>query len=80
MYQLLKALSRLKTLGIYHRDIKPANFLYNPAQKYGVLNDFGLSEVDTNYVSELEERIKREPTPRLQVRLGLYRQIARMNT
>jgi cell division control protein 7 len=51
---LLKGLARLKKMGILHRDIKPSNFLYNPQLKKGIITDFGLSEVDPNFVQELE--------------------------
>jgi len=50
---LLKALAQLKALGVYHRDVKPSNFLYNPSQQYGVLTDFGLSEVDPEFLAQL---------------------------
>jgi len=45
MFQLLKALSYLETLGVVHRDIKQSNFLYNPETNAGVLIDFGLAEI-----------------------------------
>lgn len=65
LYQLLKSVARLKALGIYHRDIKPSNFLYNPSQKYGILTDFGLSEVDPDFVTEMEARAEQETSPKL---------------
>jgi len=53
MFQLLKALSYLETLGVVHRDIKQSNFLYNPETKAGVLIDFGLAEITTEKITEL---------------------------
>jgi len=50
LYELLKAIKELKELGIYHRDVKPGNFLYNPDTREGNLIDFGLSELDSNFV------------------------------
>ena len=43
MYQLIKAIAVLDTVGIMHRDIKPANFLYNLDTKRGYLADYGLA-------------------------------------
>ena len=80
LYSLLKGLSKLKGLGIYHRDIKPSNFLYNPSQQYGIITDFGLSEIDQDYLAELEARGKHEPTEKLSTRVQLYREVARMNS
>lgn len=67
MYELLKGLKNLKDLGIYHRDIKPGNFLYNPETKKGMIIDFGLAEIDMEYLKNLEEKVKKlkeekEPT------------------
>jgi cell division control protein 7 len=54
LLQLLKAIKQLKDLGIYHRDVKPGNFLYNPDPKQGALIDFGLSELDMDFVGRLQ--------------------------
>lgn len=54
--ELLIGLKSLKEKGIFHRDIKPGNFLYNPDLKKGIIIDFGLAELDTEYY----ERIKNE--------------------
>ena len=63
LYELLSSIKILTDIGIYHRDIKyfflnkniffrPGNFLYNPKSKKGILIDFGLSEVDPNFLNE----------------------------
>jgi glycogen synthase kinase 3 beta len=45
MYQLLRSLAYIHSVGICHRDIKPQNLLLNPAT--GVLNlcDFGSAKI-----------------------------------
>jgi len=53
MYELLLGLKSLKEIGVYHRDIKPGNFLYNPTLKKGLIVDFGLAELDPNYIQKL---------------------------
>ena len=45
LYELLKGIKVLKSIGIYHRDIKPGNFLYNSKKRKGIIVDFGLSEI-----------------------------------
>lgn len=50
LFELLNAIKIIKNLGIHHRDIKPGNFLYNPKIRKGILIDFGLSELDTEYL------------------------------
>lgn len=44
MYQFIKALEYLHSLGICHRDIKPHNLLYDPAMASIKLCDFGCSK------------------------------------
>ena len=51
-------LKQLKDIGVYHRDIKPANFLYNREAKRGIIVDFGLAELDSEFMKELENRFK----------------------
>lgn len=55
-------MKNLKDLGIYHRDIKPGNFLYDPERKKGIIIDFGLAELDPQYVIKLEEKVKNMPS------------------
>lgn len=45
LYELLKSIHAIQSLGIYHRDVKPGNFLYNPKLRKGILIDYGLSEL-----------------------------------
>ena len=51
-------LKQLKDIGVYHRDIKPANFFYNREAKRGIIVDFGLAELDSEFMKELENRFK----------------------
>jgi cell division control protein 7 len=53
MMELLKGINTLKNLGIYHRDIKPHNFLYNRVEKKGIIIDFGLAEIDPDFVEKV---------------------------
>lgn len=45
-------------MGIYHRDIKPSNFLYDETTKKGVIVDYGLAEIDANFVKNLRVKVK----------------------
>ena len=38
--------------------MKPGNFLYNPKTEKGILIDYGLSEIDKQFVSSLIEKEK----------------------
>lgn len=58
LIELLIGLKNLKDLGIYHRDIKPGNFLYNPETKKGMIIDFGLAELDPQFMATLELKMK----------------------
>jgi len=64
MYQLLKALAYVHTLGVCHRDIKPQNLLLDPALGILKLCDFGSAKVlvpgETN-VSYICSRYYRAP-------------------
>lgn len=42
---MLLGVRTLKSMGIFHRDVKPGNFLYNKAERKGILIDYGLSEI-----------------------------------
>lgn len=55
LIEMLKGLNILKNLGIKHRDIKPLNFLYNIQKKKGIIIDFGLAEVDSDYVDHIKK-------------------------
>lgn len=45
MYQLLRSLSYIHSVGICHRDIKPQNLLLNPATGVLKLCDFGSAKI-----------------------------------
>jgi len=45
MYQLLRSLAYIHSLGICHRDIKPQNLLLNPATGVLKLCDFGSAKI-----------------------------------
>ncbi|GAA5908679.1 hypothetical protein JCM8208_002185 [Rhodotorula glutinis] len=45
MYQLLRALSYLHSIGVCHRDVKPHNLMCDPASGRLVLIDFGSAKV-----------------------------------
>lgn len=45
MYQLLRSLAYIHSIGICHRDIKPQNLLLNPATGILKLCDFGSAKI-----------------------------------
>ena len=45
MYQLLRSLAYIHSIGICHRDIKPQNLLLNPATGVLKLCDFGSAKI-----------------------------------
>mmetsp|Transcript_5165 Transcript_5165/g.12425 ORF Transcript_5165/g.12425 Transcript_5165/m.12425 type:complete len:355 (-) Transcript_5165:6-1070(-) len=45
MYQVLRALANLHSLGVCHRDIKPQNLLIDPASQHLKLADFGSAKL-----------------------------------
>jgi glycogen synthase kinase 3 beta len=45
MYQLLRSLAYIHSVGICHRDIKPQNLLLNPATGVLKLCDFGSAKI-----------------------------------
>lgn len=47
-------------MGIYHRDIKPHNFLYNIDKKKGVIVDYGMAEVDVNFIEHVVKKKVKE--------------------
>ncbi|AAK39667.1 putative protein kinase (nucleomorph) [Guillardia theta] len=47
MYQVLRALGYLHSMGICHRDIKPQNLLIDPATQHLKLGDFGSAKLLT---------------------------------
>lgn len=53
LFEMLKGVNTLKNIGIYHRDIKPMNFLYDFNAKKGIIIDFGLAEIDQEYVQQV---------------------------
>src|SRR6056300_1253544 len=48
MFQTLRALAYLHSMGICHRDIKPPNLLIDPASQHLKLGDFGSAKLLTS--------------------------------
>ncbi|KAL4479207.1 hypothetical protein ABPG72_011419 [Tetrahymena utriculariae] len=75
IYQMLLAVKTLKSMGIYHRDVKPGNFLYNTAEKKGILIDYGLSEIDDKFIENLKEQQRQKKDPEIEKKIQLYQNI-----